>query len=121
VGLTPLLTFSSDDVPPLPGAYTFEIEVDGRVRPAFAVRLRGGAVRAYLNDCPHFRVTLDLGTGEFFTGDRKRLLCQTHGAEFRVDDGFCETGPCASFSLVGLEVAELFGQVQVLGVASADG
>ncbi len=59
----------------------------------FAIR-RGNTVYAYINSCPHIGVPLDWAPHRFLTRDGTRIICATHGAEFRIEDGECTTGPC---------------------------
>ena len=59
----------------------------------FAVR-RGDWVRVYVNACPHLGVPLDWLPGRFLSADGQRIVCATHGAEFRLEDGACLKGPC---------------------------
>lgn len=74
------------------------------------LRQRGRAI-AYVNDCPHAHTTLDLLPDQFFNRDGTRLLCRTHGAEFRIEDGVCMQGPCVGKALDPVPVAESGGQV----------
>jgi len=74
--------------PPTPGRFTG----------IFAVR-RGAAVVVYLNACPHLGVSLDIVPDRFLSPCGQRIRCSTHGAEFRIEDGVCLTGPCAGASL----------------------
>lgn len=74
--------------PPAPGRFTG----------LFAVR-RGERVFVYLNACPHLGVSLDIVPDRFLAPGGERIRCQTHGAEFRIEDGFCLKGPCAGASL----------------------
>ena len=60
----------------------------------------GGHVRAYINRCPHLPLTLDIGTGSFFTNNGEELLCANHGARFRREDGECTWGPCKGHALI---------------------
>ncbi|MBU6273217.1 MAG: HAD-IA family hydrolase [Betaproteobacteria bacterium] len=88
---------------------------DRRIRqpePAFLVRHRGG-VRAYLNRCAHAPVELDWPEGRFFDESGLYLVCATHGAMYRAEDGTCAGGPCHGRSLVTLDVRERAGQVWV--------
>ncbi len=64
----------------------------------FAVR-RGDRVWVYVNSCPHIGVPLDPVPDRFLDAKREHVLCSTHGARFRVEDGFCTTGPCYGESL----------------------
>ena len=59
----------------------------------FAIR-RGNTVYAYVNSCPHIGVPLDWTPHRFLTRDGRRIICATHGAEFRIETGECTTGPC---------------------------
>jgi nitrite reductase/ring-hydroxylating ferredoxin subunit len=58
-----------------------------------AVR-QGDAVVVYVNACPHIGTPLDWTPDRFLSADGKRIICATHGAEFRIGDGVCISGPC---------------------------
>jgi nitrite reductase/ring-hydroxylating ferredoxin subunit len=58
-----------------------------------AVR-QGDAVFVYVNACPHIGTPLDWTPDRFLSADGRHLICATHGAEFRIADGFCVRGPC---------------------------
>jgi nitrite reductase/ring-hydroxylating ferredoxin subunit len=78
----------------------------GREVRIFAVR-RGAAVHAYVNRCPHRGTPLDWTPDHLLDAEGRHLVCATHGAIFRVEDGVCLAGPCAGDQLtpVPLEVA----------------
>jgi nitrite reductase/ring-hydroxylating ferredoxin subunit len=59
---------------------------------------RDGVLRAYVNACPHQGTPLETFPDRFLDADGL-LVCSTHGARFRVEDGFCVSGPCAGKSL----------------------
>ena len=59
----------------------------------------GGEVSAYRNRCPHRGTPLDLRPDDFLDRDGRHLVCSTHGALFRREDGYCIAGPCAGDSL----------------------
>ena len=59
----------------------------------FALR-HDGEVRVYVNACPHLGVSLDWAAGRFLDVAGRMILCATHGARFRLDDGLCVSGPC---------------------------
>jgi nitrite reductase/ring-hydroxylating ferredoxin subunit len=59
----------------------------------FAVR-QGDAVYVYVNDCPHIGTPLEWVSDRFLSHDGSRIVCATHGAEFRITDGECLHGPC---------------------------
>jgi nitrite reductase/ring-hydroxylating ferredoxin subunit len=69
--------------PPAPGGFTG----------LFAVR-HGDQVRAFVNSCPHLGVPLDWAPDRFLCADGGHIVCATHGARFRIADGFCFHGPC---------------------------
>jgi nitrite reductase/ring-hydroxylating ferredoxin subunit len=82
-------------------------------REGFAIRLPGGAVRAYVNVCPHRGQPVDLGDGRLFnTG--AALECQAHGALFDAGTGACRSGPCFGQPLSPLEVAERDGAIWLI-------
>ena len=65
----------------------------GRFTGLFAVR-QGRDVFVYVNACPHVGTPLDWMPDRFLTADGARIICATHGAEFRIDNGLCLAGPC---------------------------
>ena len=69
--------------PPPPGGFTG----------LFAVR-QGSAIFVYVNSCPHIGTPLDWMPDRFLSADGSRIVCATHGAEFRISDGECLRGPC---------------------------
>jgi nitrite reductase/ring-hydroxylating ferredoxin subunit len=79
----------------------------------FAIRHRG-AVRGYVNRCPHLGTELDWQPGEFFDVAGLYLVCSTHGAVFEPETGLCVAGPCRGASLEPLAMSEQGGQVFLL-------
>ncbi|CAN0529330.1 unnamed protein product [Laminaria digitata] len=67
------------------------------------VRSRVG-LAAYWNVCQHIPVPLDSGCGALPPGDD--LVCLTHGARFRADDGYCIAGPCSGTRLQRLNMVQ---------------
>lgn len=67
---------------------------------------RGATVAAYVNRCPHLGTPLDWTPGQFLSTDGSHIVCATHGAQFRIEDGYCFGGPCAGRSLkpVAIEI-----------------
>jgi len=55
---------------------------------------RGSTVLGYLNSCPHQGTPLDTFPDKFLDQSGNFLVCSTHGARFRADDGHCVWGPC---------------------------
>lgn len=70
-----------------------------RTLEGFVLR-RGEEWLAYLNECPHWSVELDLGDGHFYDQEIDRIYCKNHGALFVLPSGDCETGPCMGRALV---------------------
>ena len=85
-------------------ARTFDLPRNGRTVQGFLIR-RGDAYHAYLNQCLHWYVPLDLGDGDFYHPAADRIVCKTHGAAYQVDTGFCDYGPCFGASLEAFPVA----------------
>ncbi len=75
---------------------------------------RGGKLTAYVNDCPHARTPLDFVPDRFFNLENSHLLCGTHGALFRIEDGKCVAGPCIGKKLTPVPV-RLVGDMICIG------
>lgn len=71
----------------------------GTARRDIVVVRSAGVLRAYLNACPHQGTPLETFENRFLNEDATLLVCSTHGARFRVENGFCVSGPCAGKSL----------------------
>lgn len=77
---------------------TFEFPRNGRPAQGFLIRYHQG-YHAYLNQCCHWPVPLDMGDGDFFYAAADRIMCKTHGAVYRPDTGVCDYGPCVNAQL----------------------
>lgn len=73
---------------------------------------RGETVWAYHNRCPHAGTPLDLMPGRFLDATGRRFQCATHGARFRIEDGYCVAGPCKGDWLRRVSVRVADGVVQ---------
>jgi nitrite reductase/ring-hydroxylating ferredoxin subunit len=89
-----------DDVPE-DGTNGFLVE-SGRGRFGAMVIRRAGKIFVYVNSCPHVGAPLDIRAGQFLNVERSHIICSTHGALFRIDDGYCVSGPCAGAHLIPL-------------------
>jgi nitrite reductase/ring-hydroxylating ferredoxin subunit len=78
----------------------------------FAIR-HGETVRVYVNSCPHLGLPLDWAPHRFLSSDGTRIVCATHGAEFRPDDGVCLAGPCLGERLQQVMIQIKDGQILV--------
>ena len=79
---------TSKGFPAAPGAFTG----------LFAIR-RGRRVWVYVNSCPHIGLPLDPMPDRFLDAKKQAIICSAHGARFRIEDGFCSSGPCYGESL----------------------
>ena len=89
---------------------------DGRLL-YMAIR-RGGKLFVYVNCCPHTGMPLDFQPGKFLTADGTLIQCSTHGARFRIDDGYCVSGPCAGDHLTPVETVIRDGCVLIAPVGT---
>ena len=78
----------------------------------FVVR-RGSEIYGYVNRCPHAGHELNINPGEFLTRDGGLIMCRSHGAQFRIDDGICVFGPCPGTQLQTFDVEIIDGGVFV--------
>jgi len=74
----------------------------GRPREAIVVLDEHDQPHAYMNLCRHLPIPLDAGSRKFLM--HGEIQCVTHGARYRLHDGFCVTGPCRGTSLFRLPV-----------------
>lgn len=69
----------------------------------FVVR-DGRALYGYVNSCPHTGAPLEIVPDRFLNADGSHIICSTHGALFRIADGYCVAGPCAGDCLTAAPV-----------------
>lgn len=93
-------------------ARAFSITSGGVQQELFIVR-RGEYFYAYLNRCPHTGVTLNWQPDQFLDLTGTVIQCSTHGARFRIEDGFCTHGPCAGAFLTALNLTLEQGRITV--------
>ena len=86
-----------------PGAVSI-VRGEGLERVDVLIVRSGEIIKAYENVCPHKGTPLETFEGRFFTHDQSRLLCSTHGAEFRFVDGYCVSGPCKGRALQPISI-----------------
>lgn len=79
------------------------------------VHREGDAIRAYMNSCPHNGSPLDWAPDKFISLDKYHIICGTHGALFRPEDGYCVDGPCAGDSLEAVPVVLIGGVINYTG------
>lgn len=83
---------------------------DGSKIGIMAIR-QGDEVFLYENNCPHIGAPLDFEPGQFLDLDREFIICSTHGALFRIKDGYCISGPCMGDHLTAIEAVVEDGAV----------
>lgn len=104
-----------DALPP-DGLHECEADIDGDTESLILYRAPDGAVRAWLNVCPHAGRRLDFAPGRFLRSKAGELVCAVHGATFELNRGDCVAGPCRGDCLRAVPVHVADGQVR-LGVA----
>ncbi len=76
------------------------------------VRLHGGEVRAYKNECRHLPMRLDdREPRELWDPSGRFLVCSSHGARYQPSDGLCVSGPCEGSHLKTLPIEVQDGNV----------
>ena len=92
----PALDYALIRLEELPEGADYEargIAADAPFKPGLFVLRCENDVRVYRNRCPHVGTPLNWTPDRFLDLERKHIVCATHGAVFRVDDGECITGP----------------------------
>ena len=97
----------------------FSLDGDPRLE-IFIVR-RGARVYAYRNSCPHTGGPLDWQPDQFLNLERTLILCATHAAQFRINDGVCIAGPCTGAWLAALPVTVIDGDVVLTPAIGGEG
>lgn len=97
---------------------------EGEVEELLLTRVDDG-VRAYVNRCQHWTdVRLDDGDGAYLRDGE--IVCEKHGAMFRLSDGLCTIGPCEDATLPSVSTSVDDGEVllgdgyTVLGLGSVE-
>jgi nitrite reductase/ring-hydroxylating ferredoxin subunit len=55
---------------------------------------------------------------QFLSDDGRFIVCSTHGALFRIEDGHCLDGPCVGQALERVEIdCDEAGRVRLMSVA----
>ena len=100
-----------------PGARGFDLDTADGPLSVIVVRL-GPSVYGYVNRCPHQGTPLETFPDKFLSRDGKELICSTHGARFRAEDGYCVRGPCKNARLS--PIALVCNGAGVITIASAE-
>ena len=81
----------------------FEYPLHGKTTQFFVLR-KNHKFYAYMNDCPHVGTPLNWENTNFLTPDGNKIICATHGALFRIEDGYCTDGPCVGMRLKQVKI-----------------
>lgn len=81
----------------------------------------GGKVFAYLNQCCHIPISMDWMDNQFFSEDRRYLICANHGATYEPTTGECVWGPCCGASLIRIPLEVDGGRILAFCPDSWDG
>jgi nitrite reductase/ring-hydroxylating ferredoxin subunit len=83
---------------PDPGARGFMFRDGEALFLGFVTRV-AGAVTGWVDSCPHAGMPLAVFPNRYLTRQGDLILCASHGALFRPEDGVCVGGPCAGKAL----------------------
>jgi len=99
-----------DDIPR--EGITFDYKEGPFDEQGILLRTADGGVRAYKNECRHLPMRLDdREPAEFWDERRRYLVCNSHGARYRPEDGLCVSGPCEGSHLKELPIEVLDREV----------
>ncbi|HID81321.1 MAG TPA: Rieske (2Fe-2S) protein [Chromatiales bacterium] len=82
-------------------AKSLTAEIEGKTQDIFVVRNAEG-IFAYIDVCPHTGTPLEWREDHFLDEEFSHIICATHGAQFRIENGYCFAGPCKQRSLTAL-------------------
>jgi len=85
----------------------FLLRCAGQTLEGFAIGFHG-QVYAYVNRCRHIPISMDWVDNQFFSQDKRYLVCANHGAAYEPATGECHWGPCfgAVLQRIPLEVSD---------------
>jgi len=89
----------------------FLLRCQGRTVEGFLVGYDGN-IFAYVNRCCHISLSMDWVDNQFFTEDRRYIICANHGATYEPKTGECVWGPCYGAFLQGVPLE--FSQGRIL-------
>ena len=72
-------------------------------RNIFAVK-KNNIIYVYENKCPHLNIELEWLEDQFLDSEKEYILCSTHGALFKIEDGLCVSGPCEGQTLTPIRI-----------------
>jgi nitrite reductase/ring-hydroxylating ferredoxin subunit len=87
---------------------------DGEKKIDFFIVRKGDEIFGYINSCPHTGINLDWQPDQFLDLTGHQIQCSTHGALFRIKDGYCVYGPCMGRSLTPVELVVDNGRIKFI-------
>jgi len=78
----------------------------------FVVR-KNNCVYGFVNRCPHAGHALNWQKDSFLTQENDLIICNSHGARFRIMDGVCVSGPCPGAGLKTITIKIKGGKILV--------
>ncbi len=73
---------------------------------------QGGGLHAWRDACPHVDgAPMAWRKDAYLNGDRSRIVCSAHGAQFDIATGLCMLGPCLGQSLTRVPLTVDDGEV----------
>ncbi|WP_419798373.1 MAG: Rieske (2Fe-2S) protein [Terasakiella sp.] len=66
----------------------------GETDQSILVVKKDGQLSVFINNCPHLGIPMNLEPDRFLDMEKNFIMCSTHGALFKIDDGECVHGPC---------------------------
>jgi nitrite reductase/ring-hydroxylating ferredoxin subunit len=106
-----LVVAQASDIPQ-GGSRKFQLACGDKQIEGFVINFQG-RFYSYLNRCCHIPIPLDWVDNEFFSRDKRHLICLSHGATYEPNTGLCIDGPCPGEYLAVIPVAVKAGQVVV--------
>ena len=91
----------------------FALDPNAHYADILVVRARTG-IYAYRNRCPHTGAPMEWEPDQFLDYTGTLIQCGIHGALFRLEDGYCVSGPCVRQSLRRIAVTERDGWLVAL-------
>ena len=104
VNTVPLLASIED----IPDGQSRGFDPDATGRDTLFIVRQGRALYAYRNACPHIDgAPMAWRQNAYLSGDRRRIVCHAHGAQFDIATGVCLLGPCEGQALTPIALHTL--------------
>ena len=93
----------------------YKLDIDGKPLSLMVIAHPDidGGIAAYINRCPHRGIELNWMPDRFMDLTKEFIQCAMHGAQFRVSDGLCVSGPCVGQTLEPVDIEVIDGVMQL--------